>query len=192
MSLRNILLGMLDQPAAGYDLKKRFEQSLAHFWDAELSQIYPTLKRLEDDGLLRSRTEPSDKGPDRKVYKRTAAGTRALEAWLAEAPDRKGERLTWLAQVWFMGQAQDPVQALAFLRALREDIAAELAQLQAIEAGWRRDDPRYPDALPDEEFYPQLTLDLGLTKLQAKVDWCERSIARIEARIKAGEGARSA
>ena len=62
MSLPHLLLGLLAEPASGYDLKKSFGQTVGHFWSAELSQIYPALGRLEDDGLLRSERVGSAKG----------------------------------------------------------------------------------------------------------------------------------
>jgi PadR family transcriptional regulator AphA len=55
MSLDPILLGLLREPASGYDLKALLDHGIGHFWAAELSQIYPTLKRLEKDGFLTSR-----------------------------------------------------------------------------------------------------------------------------------------
>ena len=79
MSLRNILLGLLEKPASGYDLKGEFGASLGHFWAAELAQIYPTLKAMEAEGLVRSRAVPSTRGPARKEYRRTKSGERALE-----------------------------------------------------------------------------------------------------------------
>ena len=69
MNLDSILLAMLTEPATGYELKTAFDQSASHFWPAELSQIYRTLKRLEEAGRLKSRSEPSDRGPDRRVYR---------------------------------------------------------------------------------------------------------------------------
>jgi hypothetical protein len=39
---RYALLGMLSLgPGSGYDLKKRIEGSLAHFWSESYGQIYP-------------------------------------------------------------------------------------------------------------------------------------------------------
>ena len=66
LSLPHILLGLLREPASGYDLKAEFEKMIRHYWSAELSQIYPTLKRMEGQGWLASATEPSDRGPDRR------------------------------------------------------------------------------------------------------------------------------
>ena len=50
MSLDHILLGLLREPATGYDLGNAFSENVRHFWSAELSQIYPALKRLEQRG----------------------------------------------------------------------------------------------------------------------------------------------
>jgi DNA-binding PadR family transcriptional regulator len=49
------LLGLLGEPACGYDLKAVLDNGIGHLWAAELSQVYPSLKRLEKQKLLRSR-----------------------------------------------------------------------------------------------------------------------------------------
>ncbi len=180
MALEHILLGLLRQPGSGYDIKTAFEEAIGHFWAAELSQVYPALKRMEKDGLLNSEAVASDRGPPRKVYSITPAGRESLRAWLSARPAVGQERLEWLAQVWFMSET--PARALPFFESLRGEFAKELAALQAIETNWRAEDPRYPDALPDDEFFMQLTLALGLKKLRAKVDWCDECIGRIAAR----------
>src|SRR5437588_510550 len=77
MGLDNILLGLLRQPASGYDLKRVFDEGIGHFWAAELSQIYPALKRLEKRRLLRARKVDSKRGPGKYVYQTTAAGQAA-------------------------------------------------------------------------------------------------------------------
>ena len=178
MALEHILLGMLRKPASGYDLKAEITQSVGHFWHAELSQIYPTLGRLARDGLLDVRTEPSDKGPPRKVYETTADGHAHLLEWLNSRPAVGTERLEWLAQVWFLDE--EPSRALPFFRELRADFARELASLEAIETYWKGTDPSYPDV--EVDLFPQFTLALGLRKLRVIVDWCDDCIARLEAR----------
>ncbi|MEU7869660.1 PadR family transcriptional regulator [Dactylosporangium sp. NPDC049140] len=91
MSLRHALLGLLaDTPQNGYDLTKRFEETLAgHAWNAGHSQIYPELKRMTADGLV----EVVDEGSrGSKVYGVTDAGRGELRRWmfspLGEAPAR--------------------------------------------------------------------------------------------------------
>ena len=181
MSLDNILLGILKEPASGYDIKQRFDEIFRHFWGADASQIYRTLNRLERDGKLESWTEPSDKGPDRRVYRATQSGRQALLDWLHEGPILGTEKFTYLAQVFFLGEANDLEWSERFFSGLREELAQTLATLEAAEQGWSQD-PRYPDELPIEEFHMQLTLDMGLRKTRALVEWAEHSLARIRRR----------
>jgi PadR family transcriptional regulator PadR len=46
--------------------------------------IYPLLSRLSRDGLVSTTWQPSETGPPRKYYDLTAAGRRALDAFVAE------------------------------------------------------------------------------------------------------------
>ena len=81
MSLRHALLGLLaDTPQNGYDLTKRFEQTLSdHAWSAGHSQIYPELKRMTAEGLI----EVVDEGSrGSKVYGLTDAGRAELRRWM--------------------------------------------------------------------------------------------------------------
>src|SRR5256885_15296651 len=66
----------------GYDIKTFVDKTTRYFWAASYGQIYPELKRLEDQGLVRGRPEPSG-ARARTVYELTDAGTAALEHWLA-------------------------------------------------------------------------------------------------------------
>lgn len=179
MSLPHILLGVLDQPRSGYDIKQLFDSSLKHFWFAELSQIYPALKKLVADGLAKVESAPSDKGPDKKVYSRTAAGTKELQAWLAKPPAMGPVRHGFLGQVFFMGETQAPEQALTFFSELRTHYEARLAALKAVEDGWKRECPTYPEGLDNKEVFMQLTLDAGLALQQTYLDWCDRAITRL-------------
>lgn len=173
---------MLREPASGYDLKKEFNQSLQHFWRAELSQIYPQLQKLESEGLLKSAAGESAKGPPRRVYRRTEKGRKELIEWLADGPKVGEERIAYLAQVYFLENLGEPNKIIAFMEELRAYMSNWLVELRETELHWRTCDPRYPDALPDSDFYAQLTLAMGLTKVQANLEWCEASLARIRAR----------
>jgi len=182
MSLPHILLGLLEQPAAGYDLKKRFEQEQAHYWSANLAQIYPTLNRMESQGLLTSAEVPSSQGPPRRVYTRTKKGTEALVDWLKGGPEVHTDRLSWLAQVGFLA-ALKPGEQKAFLESLKAEFQRHREELLDIEADWRTNDPRFPDRLPPEEMFPHFTLRLGLVKYAVIVEWCDECLRRLEASV---------
>lgn len=82
MDVKTVCLGMLtDGPASGYDLKKQFESSFAHFFAAGYGSIYPALSSLADDNLVECEEIPQEGKPDRKVYRITDEG----RAFLGEA-----------------------------------------------------------------------------------------------------------
>ncbi|HTX79219.1 MAG TPA: PadR family transcriptional regulator, partial [Longilinea sp.] len=88
MSLEYSLLGFLNfGPMTGYDLKKTLDESTQFFWHAELSQIYPELKSLEQKGSITSETLPQDGKPDKKIYSITSKGKEELRAWLSDPLD---------------------------------------------------------------------------------------------------------
>jgi len=184
MALDRILLGLLRSPAAGYDLKQQVDVAFSHFWSADLPQIYRTLNRMERAGLLSVAIEPSDQGPDRRVYRLTPAGTSELEGWLQGEPALDIKRIGSLARVCFLGALEDDGAAADRLYALRKQLEERLAGLQAMAKHWEANDPGYPDCDNADEFYLQLTLDARIHELMAQVAWASRSIRRVEDRVR--------
>ena len=191
MSLDHILLGLLRDPATGYDLKSAFRERIRHFWSAELSQIYPTLKRLERRRMLRSRVEPSPKGPNRKVYSLTDTGREELERWLRGGPAVGTERFAYLAQLYFMDEVGDLRETRAFMTELRDHLARWLAQLKSLEQDLiaaHGDPERYGDA----GFHRFATLRMGIHSIASKVAWCDETLTAIDRRLGARSGEEAA
>ena len=187
MSLDHILLGLLRDPATGYDLKSAFRERIRHFWSAELSQIYPTLKRLEQRRMLRSRVEPSPRGPNRKVYALTDEGREELLHWLRGGPVVGTERFAYLAQLYFMDAIGDLRETRAFMTGLRDHLARWLAQLQSLEqdiTAAHGDPERFGDA----GFHRFATLRMGIHSIGSKVAWCDETLAAIDRRLAARSG----
>ncbi|MDF2989012.1 MAG: putative transcriptional regulator [Eubacterium sp.] len=84
-----IILGLLNhEDLSGYDIKKRADYMISNFWELGYGQIYPTLARLEKDGLVTKRISEESKGPERNLYSITGAGREALTEWL-KLPEQK-------------------------------------------------------------------------------------------------------
>ena len=85
MTLVHILLALVGRhPQSGYELWKWLEVE-GRFLRAraDRSQIYRTLARLTDDGLVCHTVAESRTGPDAKIHRLTPAGVEALLAWVA-------------------------------------------------------------------------------------------------------------
>ena len=186
MSLNHILLGLLREPLAGYDLKTAFADRIRHFWSAEFSQIYPALKRLEQRRLLQSWVEPSPKGPNRKVYTLTAAGREELLDWLHGGPVVGTERFAYLAQLYFMDAIGDIGETRAFMISLRDYLARWLTHLQEIEREVTDTAGHAPECYSDAGFHRFAALRMGIHSVGSKVTWCDETIAVIDRRLAGG------
>jgi PadR family transcriptional regulator PadR len=67
----------------GYRIAKRLAQMrLLKGREPDASGVYRFLKSMEDKGLVVSAWDLSEKGPARKSYRITRAGTRCLKRWM--------------------------------------------------------------------------------------------------------------
>ena len=78
-----ILVSLPERSASGYDLARRFDASIGHFWRASHQQIYKVLGRMETDKLVESNLVAQAGRPDKKVYAITTDGRDELTTWLA-------------------------------------------------------------------------------------------------------------
>ena len=182
MSLDHILLGMLGTPASGYDIKRGFSEGTRHFWSAELSQIYPALKKLEERGWLESRLEPPARGPRRRVYHRTDEGRAELIRWLTAGPQMGTQRFAYVAQLCFMHELDDLEATSDFMLELRSRLGEFLALLQQAELEIAGADGVQVDTLSGEDFHVYLAVRMGVRSLRSRVDWCDEALERIERR----------
>ena len=157
-----VVLGILNwEPRTGYEIKQLVDRSTRFFWAASYGQIYPELKRLEDQGLIRGRSRPQG-GRKRTVFTLSAKGKRELVAWLDRPPETFEMRHEGLLKL-FLSSASPPeevIQQLEQMRLYSEEIVDRLRQIEQ-EVG------------APEDFRP-LCLRFGIEMNEWIVDWCQR------------------
>ena len=134
MDVKTVCLGMLsDGEASGYDLKKHFESSFAHFFAAGYGSIYPALSSLAEAGLVDCREIPQEGKPDRKVYRITDAGRQhLLDALDDPAPSHK-LRSEFLATMCF-AHLMSPQQIETVITSRIEDIERYMSMFHELES----------------------------------------------------------
>ncbi len=183
MSLQHILLGILQEPKSGYDVKKMFDEIFSNFWSAELSQIYPQLKKLAENGKLSITEEESSKGPNKKVYQTTQQGIEELVEWIEQGPVVHTERHAYLGQTFFLNSLDSTQKKIEFMRSLNKEMNQWHQHLCSIMEQAKKETKNFPYDLSDERFYPLLTLMMGVKKVGAIVEWCEEAIELIKLRL---------
>lgn len=178
MSLEHaILVSLSERAASGYDLARRFDASIGHFWQASHQQIYKVLGRMETAGLVSVEVVPQEGRPDKKVYAITAAGTAELTDWLATASPTEHVRSEFTVKLRAL-HLVDRDQVLREVRRRRDDHQAALAAYEESMVRF------YPDiaALTDEQLGPFLGLRGGIRLERNGIEWCDEIIETLESR----------
>ena len=134
---------------------------------------------MEGKRWLSSRSAESSKGPARRVYTRTRAGTRELFEWVRSGPTEGRDRLPYIGQLIALGQLGDPDETLRFLTELRVGFASRAALLDEAVAHYRsiRD-------TGDEALHELMAVTLGAKTFRARLEACDSAIDLIERKRK--------
>jgi DNA-binding PadR family transcriptional regulator len=174
VSLRIAALGLLTQhPGSGYDLLKRFEQSMANVWPATQSQLYGELNKLADAGLI----EVSDIGPrGRKEYRVTEAGRAELVRWIANPQDDPPVRRPDVLRVFLLGEVS-PNVARDYVTKFAEHAEGDLKRYEQL-----RDSVDWENVHPD--FYGRAALEFGIQNAAMELRWAHWLIDAIDERAR--------
>jgi DNA-binding PadR family transcriptional regulator len=162
--VRQPLLALLaKEPAHGYELKLALEQTFGQAYSSpNIGQIYVTLKRLEQDGLVRSEDVEQDGRPNKRVYELTPAGREQLAAWVAEPTE--GPRVR---DEFFMKLVLAPIAGLAdrmeLINSQRRHYFGIMRNLMEMQASMENASPA-----------ARLLVEGAILHLQADLDWLER------------------
>jgi DNA-binding PadR family transcriptional regulator len=163
-----ILVSLAEKSASGYELARRFDASIGHFWQATHQQIYKVLARMESDKLVESNLVAQDGKPDKKVYAITEAGRDELTSWLTKPSPPEALRSSFAVKLRAQHLADRDV-LLDEVRRRRDAHAAQLASYRASEARY------FPDRsdIPEDMVGAWLALRGGLRVEQNGIEWCE-------------------
>ncbi|MGW3331589.1 PadR family transcriptional regulator [Streptomyces rubiginosohelvolus] len=182
-----ILVSLLERPGSGYELARRFERSIGHFWTATHQQIYRVLGRMVADGLLLVREVEQQGRPDKKEYSVTGPGRAALAAWLHKPIEPESLRHDLAVKI--RGAAfDDPAALIAEVerhRQVHRDrlahyLAGELRDFTGPEA------PAPPDAGQELQ---HVVLRGGIAYERMTVAWLDDVLATLHRLEAAGPGA---
>jgi PadR family transcriptional regulator, regulatory protein AphA len=162
-----VILGMIATGRrTGYEMKQLVDKATRHFWAASYGQIYPELRRLEQQGLIEGRSEPSG-GRARTVYELTTKGHEALGSWLGSESELVWElRDEGMLKLFFSDVR--PGAAIETVRAMRTQYERKHAALRTIET--------HAAQMPRG---PGLTLAAGLALTRCQIEWCTETERRL-------------
>lgn len=160
-----VVLGMISLGAqSGYEIKQGVERSIRFFWTISQAQIYPSLQRLEREGLITGREVPTGRRR-RRIFEITGAGRAELRAWLAGTEPIPFELRDVGMLKLFFADLSSSSDAQELLEAVRRRSQERVDTLTAIR-------PDAAEIAAQGAGHPLLTLEMGIAFHQAMVDVC--------------------
>lgn len=166
--LKFIILGLLTQQGqTGYDLAKSFDSDIGEFWQANHSQIYPLLKKMEKEGLITHEILTVGQKMEKKLYLITKAGETLFDQWLKEPslPDNSHDE--FILKLYFINDAHSSLLPVM----LREQAKIHHAKLGHLEQQLKR---KFPDQTAiDRQYGHFLVLRHALNRENQYANWLD-------------------
>jgi DNA-binding PadR family transcriptional regulator len=171
MSVRHAVLGLLAQrPRHGYELRAAFQAVVGEEnWEVKPAQIYTTLARLEQNGLIVQDSVEQDAGPEKRIYAITPAGRKALREWFATCivPAHQRDEFFIKLMISLASGIADPYK---LIHAQRARLYQELHDITE----------QRSRANPQKELATILLLDKAIMYLEADLRWLDMTEARLD------------
>lgn len=172
MPVRHAILGLLAQhPRHGYELRAAFEALVGGeaVWEVKPAQIYATLGRLEEAGLVSQTGVDKDGGPEKRTYGLTRRGRSELVGWFGEAEAANHQRDAFFVKL-MLSLVVEQADSYEVIRAQRRRLYQELHDQTT----------RRNRADPARELAQIFLLDKAIMHLEADLRWLDLLEARLD------------
>jgi len=104
---RYLILGLLNEsPMSGYDIKKIVDVRFVYFWSESFGQIYPELKKMKAEGVIREAGNQLDKTRRKTCkYEITETGVHEFSEWFSLPIEKEIVRFELLLKLYFSNHA---------------------------------------------------------------------------------------
>lgn len=173
MTVRHAILGLLAQrPRHGYELRAAFSAVIGgdENWDVKPAQIYTTLERLEEAGLVERRSDMGEGNePARRIYALTTQGDQVLREWFATGVIPEHQHDEFFVKL-MTALASGEVDITHLVQIQRVTLFQELHSATTMRDGY---DPR-------TEMAQILLLDKAIMHLEADLHWLDFAEQRLD------------
>jgi PadR family transcriptional regulator, regulatory protein AphA len=164
------ILGLLTiKPLSGYDMKKIIKYSITYFWSESNGQLYPTLNRLMQEGLITLSNNQSNAKKISKIYSITPKGILELQTWLAKEQEEKSiHRDEGLLKLFF-GNNISKKECIKLLENRKQRLFKSLDNFNKINKELKENSSSH-------YIYWRMALNNGISSSKSEINWCDESI----------------
>lgn len=166
MSVRNVILGLLyEKPRHAYEVYAAFQDLIGQKqgWEVKPAQVYTTLERLRDSGMVSCGSSTDITGGEKVIYSITPSGQQALIDWLSIPTQSDYLRSGFYAKLVLV-LAIRPEEAYELISLQRSSLRQEMQTIAALR---NRIDPQ-------TNLVYSLLLDHSLSHLEVDLHWLDK------------------
>ncbi len=172
MSVRNAILGLLCQRSQyGYELLQAFQAVMGgrETWELKPAQVYTTLTRLKESGLIAEESPESEEDQARRSYSITPAGKEELRRWFESPVKVEHQRDEFFLKLMLaMATGQSDPRRLIYLQ--RASLFQELHRLTGLRM----------ELDPYTALAHILLLDQAIMHVEADLRWLDMIESRLD------------
>ncbi|HLJ66661.1 MAG TPA: PadR family transcriptional regulator [Chloroflexota bacterium] len=165
---RYALLGLLlERPAHGYELARRFDagSALGDIIHLSASHLYALLSLLERDGLIAGEEQQAGARPLRRVFALTGAGRDVVLHWLDEPVAHPRDTRIELPLKLYIARSFEPARARRLLERQRSTFEAYIERLAST--------PLTAQS-PEDTAFMELMREARIGRARAVLTWLDR------------------
>jgi len=167
------LLGLLQKPSSGYDLRKVFSSTSLKTYSDSPGAIYPALARLEKGGLIRGMVEEGSGLRRRQVFRLTPRGLSELKQWITRPVTRedlvRGQQEIML-RFAFSETVLSPAASIHLLESLEIALKSYIGALRE----------EFEVLKPMVPASGRLAFECGIRETECLLDWAHYALATYE------------
>ncbi len=165
-TLEFILLGLIQkQPAHGYALYEQIRSTpeLSLIWQVKRSKLYYLLEKLQSEEMLSVSVHSQGPYPDRKIYRLTSPGKKALKDWInSPVLSSRYVRLAFLSKLYFL------------LRKNKKGAVDLINKQRDICGVWLNNLERQVQALEKDDFISSQVFYFRIGQIKAMLEWLKK------------------
>lgn len=132
---RDVILGILNlSPKTGYEINDVLKNQLSFFYDGTYGMIYPTLRKLEAEGMIEKKQVIQNGKPNKNVYSITNAGKEEFEKYMASDVVPESIKSDFLLRLYFGGDSLSNDQIVELFS---HEIERKRTQLEFIQKNYQ-------------------------------------------------------
>jgi DNA-binding PadR family transcriptional regulator len=172
LNSQDVILGILMRESiSGYDIKHKFETVFSYFYNASYGTIYPTLSKMEKDGLITKVSIVQEGKPNKNVYTITEEGKKSFQQYMNSEIQDNEMKSDFMVRLHF-GELADPDLVIHWLETGVRKAEEDLKRIQADEKHWK------PFMSPTQK----ICIEIGISNKQNVLRILEEKLSNLKSK----------